>query len=211
MKFAPRGGLGAAFPLLIMLLLAMLTLWLARTIGLAGFDEPPAATNDPDYIVERFSLTRLNESGVPRYVLSADKLIHLPHDDTSLLTRPNLRQLQGDRPEVRTRSRRGVVTAGGEVAHLHDDVEVFRAGEPAAAGREATEAIRVTTSYLRVLPDADRADTHEKVRIEQGKSVLVGTGMDFDDRYRRFQLRSTVQASFAPRRAAATANPGATR
>lgn len=203
MRWLPQGGLSTLFPLVIMLLLAMLTLWLSRTTGLGSVGQESAANNEPDYIVERFSLTRFTESGVPRYVLSADKLVHLPQDDTSLLTRPFLRQFHEGKPEVRMRAKRALVTAGGEVAHLHEEVEVLRPGEPAHGTREATPDTRVTTTYLRVLPDADRADTPEPVRIEQGESVLTGVGMDFDDRYQRVRLRSRVQASFAPRRAAA--------
>lgn len=203
MKWLPRGGVSSLFPLVIMLLLAMLTLWLSRTAGLGTVDDEQSAAGEPDYIVERFSLTRLDEKGAPRYVLAADKLIHLPQDDTSLLTRPFLRQFHDGKPDVRMRAKRAVVTSGGEVAHLHDDVEVVRPGEPARAGREATPDTRVTTSYLRVLPDSDRADTPEPVRVEQGKSVVNGVGMDFDDRYKRVNLRSQVKASFAPRRDAA--------
>ena len=67
--------------------------------------------------------------------------------------------------------------------------------------------MRVTTSYLRVLPDQDRADTAAPVRIEQSGSTMLGTGMELDNRYRRFRLLSAVnvtykkeEASPAPRR-----------
>lgn len=203
MRLLPRGGFSSLFPLVIMLLLAMLTLWLSRTTGLASIDEEGAALNEPDYIVERFALTRFNEAGARRYVLAADKLVHLQQDDTSLLTRPFLRQFHEGKPEVRMRAKRAVVTAGGEVAHLHDEVEVVRPGEPARPGQDARPDTRVTTTYLRVLPDSDRADTPEPVRIEQGESIVTGVGMDFDDRYQRVNLRSQVKASFAPRRDAA--------
>lgn len=196
MRVLPRGGLGAVFPLLIMLLLAMLTLWLARTSGLAGTDAATLENIEPDYIVEKFTLIRLSDTGQPRYALSADKMIHMPADDTSLLTKPALRQIQPGQPEVRISADRGVIESGGEVAHLRDNVEVLRAAELTKGGKNKSESMRVTTTYLRVAPDQDRADTPDRVRIEQGLSVLNGTGMDFDNRYRRFQLRADVRASF---------------
>lgn len=206
MRVLPRGGLGAVFPLLIMLLLAMLTLWLARTSGLAGLAGPALENVEPDYIVEKFTLIRLSDTGQPRYALSADKMIHLPADDTSLLTRPALRQIQPGQPEVRISADRGVIVSGGEVAHLRDNVEVFRAAEAPKGGKGTSEAMRVTTTYLRVMPDQDRADTPDRVRIEQGLSILNGTGMDFDNRYRRFQLHADIRASFQQNRAAAGRN-----
>jgi len=204
MRVLPRGGLGAVFPLLIMLLLAMLTLWLARTSGLAGREGAALENMEPDYIVEKFTLIRLSDSGQPRYALSADKMIHMPADDTSLLTKPALRQIQSGQPEVRISADRGVITSGGEVAHLRDNVEVLRAAEVQKGGKIKSESMRVTTTYLRVVPDLDRADTPDRVRIEQGLSILNGTGMDFDNRYRRFQLHADIRASFQQSRGPAS-------
>lgn len=200
MKLIPRGGAGAVFPLAIMLLLSMLTLWLARTIDLSSGAEAPPANREPDYIVEKFTLTRLSDSGQPRYALSAERMLHLPADDQSYLTKPILRQLQPGKPELRITSDRGIVTAGGETAHLHDHVELFRAAEAPVAGKGGGTAMRVTTTYLRVVPDQDRADTPAAVRVEQGQSVLNGTGMDFDNRYRRFRLHAEIRASYEQRR-----------
>ncbi len=206
MRVLPRGGLGAAFPLLIMLLLAMLTLFLARTSGLAGRDGAAPENIEPDYIVEKFTLLRLSDTGQPRYALSADKMIHMPADDTSLLTKPALRQIQSGQPEVRISALRGVIESGGEIAHLRDNVEIYRAGETQKNGKGGSEAMRVTTTYLRVMPDLDRADTPDRVRIEQGPSILNGTGMDFDNRYRRFRLHADVRASFQQSRSPAGGN-----
>ena len=200
MKLIPRGGAGAVFPLAIMLLLAMLTLWLARTIDLSSGAEAPPANREPDYIVEKFTLTRLSDTGQPRYALSADRMLHLPADDQSYLSKPILRQLQPGKPELRISSDRGIVTAGGETAHLHDNVDLFRAAEAPVAGKGGSTAMRVTTTYLRVMPDQDRADTPAPVRVEQGQSVLNGTGMDFDNRYRRFRLHADIRASYEQRR-----------
>jgi len=196
MRILPRGGAGTFFPLAILLLLAMLTFWLAHDSAVDDRDAPAPQSRDPDYIVERFTLTSLSETGAQRYVLSSQKMVHLPGDDSSLLTRPVLRQAQPGQPETRIRADRGVVTSGGEIAHLHDNVEVLRAGEPAGANRPGSSEMRVTTSYLRVLPDQDRADTAAPVRIEQAGSTLLGTGMELDNRYRRFRLLSAVSATY---------------
>ena len=205
MRLLAKGGLGATFQLAVMLLLAMLTLWLARTIDLGAFDAPRAVTHEPDYIVDRFTMTRLSDSGEPHYALSAARMLHYPDDDTSHLDAPSLRQLNSANPDLRISARRGVLTAGGDIAHLHDTVEVFRAGARSAG--KATDDLRITTAYLRILPDDDRADTPERVRIDNGKSVLTGTGMDFDNRYRHVRLRSAVNASFE-KSGDARKNPG---
>lgn len=204
MKLVPSGGMGALFPLLVMLLLAMLTLWLVRTIAPSNAPAP-AINHDPDYVVDKLSLLRLSVEGTPRYLLTADKMVHFPNDDSSHLERPTLRQLQPDKPELRFSAARGIVTAGGDVVHLRDDVEILRAGKARGGGTRG-EDLRITTSYLRLLPDADRADTTAAVVITQGKSTLMGKGMEYDNLHRRFDLKAEVRAHYQTDRAPGTVN-----
>ena len=81
MKGGPRATLGAILPLAIMLLLAMLTLWLDRTVELTtAAAVPRTVTHEPDYIVEKFNLQRLSADGEPRYRLSAARMgLHLAY------------------------------------------------------------------------------------------------------------------------------------
>ncbi len=201
MTILPRGGLSTLFPLVVLLLLAMLTFWLARTIGLSQAIIVPPVDRAADYVVEKFTLTRLSENGDERYVLAADRMLHFPADDSSLLIRPTLTQTQAGKGDIRITARRGVVAAGGEETHLHDDVEILRTQPRALTPGAQRDNLRITTSYLRVVPDDDRADTPAAVRVEQGGSVLTGTGMQFDNRYRRVRLDADVRAAYKRGRA----------
>ena len=193
MKGLPRASLGAVLPLVIMLFLAMLTFWLERTVELAVPVAPGPITHTPDYTVDKFMLTRLSETGDARYSLAAASMLHYPDDDTSHLTAPRLVQSQPGKPETRISAARGLISSDGREVRLYDNVELHKAGE---RGPKATDELRVRTSYLRVLPDDDKADTPERVVIERGTSSLTGTGMDFDNRYRRIHLQSAVSAVF---------------
>jgi lipopolysaccharide export system protein LptC len=213
-------GVGALVPLTILLLLVGLTAWLNRTVEQTLPAAARPITHDPDYVVEKFTVLRLSELGETHYSLSAQKLIHYPDDDTSHLAQPVLRELQSGKPDVRIRADRGLVTAQGDEAKLYDNVEIFRAGDKKAgkaaqpggtvnakpgakpaspANSSASEDLRITTSYLRVLPDADHADTPAQVTVENGLSTLIGTGMDFDNRYRNVRLHSAVTARYIKR------------
>lgn len=205
MRLLPRGAAGAAFPLGVMLLLALLTVWLERTIELATPEVRRSAIDAPDFIVERFTLTRLGEDGARRYSVAAARMTHVPDNDTSLLVDLRVTQPLPGRADMSVRADRGVMVAGGEVMHLHDNVNLFRPGTPAGAGSPASADLRMHTSYLRVLPDADRAETPEPVRIEEGASILNGRGMNFDNRYRRFALDAEVRAVY--RRNSSGASP----
>lgn len=209
-------GVGALVPLMILLLLVGLTAWLNRTVERTVPAPAKPVTHDPDYIVEKFTVLRLSDLGETRYSLTAQKLIHYPDDDTSHLAQPVLKQLQPGKPDTRTRADRGLVTSQGDEVKMYDNVEIFRAGDKgsvstatakAAAnpgngkGRASndTEDLRITTTYLRVRPDDDHADTPAQVTVENGASTLVGTGMDYDNRYRNVRLHSAVTARYIKR------------
>ena len=194
MMFGTRRSIGAVLPLAILLLLALLTVWLDRTAEL-GTPRPPAPVlHEPDYVVDKFVLKRLSDTGEARYVLSSARMTHYPDDDTSHLEQPRLVQRQGGASETQMSAVRGVVSANGREIKLFDNVELFKAGAGNTGG--AAGDVRVRTAYLRVLPDDDKADTPERVVIEQGRAVLSGTGMTFDNRYRKIELQSAVSGTF---------------
>lgn len=195
MKSGGRATLGAILPLAIMLLLAMLTLWLDRTVELTVESPARALTHEPDYLIEKFNLQRLDANGEPRYRLSAARMVHFPDDDTSHLTMPRLIQSQPSKAETRVSAARGLVSADGREVKLYDNVELFRAGAAIGAPGGRTDDMRVLTAYLRVVPDDDKADTTARVTIEQGASTLIGTGMTYDNRYRRIALLSAVRGT----------------
>ena len=64
------------FPLLLMVTLALLTFWLERTAR----EEPVQGAqprHDPDYTVERFSITDFSREGAPVSTLSAVKMVRM--------------------------------------------------------------------------------------------------------------------------------------
>lgn len=187
-------SIGALLPLAILLLLAMLTFWLDRTVELHGSRVAGPVAHEPDYTVDHFVIVRLSESGDPHYRLSAARMVHFPDDDSSHLQAPILVQTQPGKPETRVSAKRGIVSSDGKEIGLYESVELFKAGEKSPHGLPAD--IRVRTEYLRVVPDMDTADTPLRVVIEQGRTVLTGTGMAFDNRYRRIELQSAVTGVF---------------
>ncbi len=224
MMFGARRSIGAVLPLTILLLLALLTVWLDRTAELGSPRPPAPVLHEPDYVVDKFVLKRLSDTGETRYVLSSARMTHYPDDDTSHLEQPRLVQGQSGASETHVSAVRGVVSANGSEVKLYGNVELFKAGAqtrdvrdtgytarsggsggtggnraaPPAAGKSgaAADDVRVRTSYLRVMPDDDKADTPERVVIEQGRAVLNGTGMTFDNRYRKIELQSAVSGTF---------------
>jgi len=91
--------------------------------------EPSATTpsvvpgHDPDYYIQNFTATGRDEAGVI-YVLKAERLVHFPDDNTSLLDVPHLVQYDAGRPARETTSESGWMSGDGSEILLTGNVEV---------------------------------------------------------------------------------------
>jgi len=181
-------------PIGLMLLLAALTLWLRQAIeGPAAFDQGHSR-HDPDAIIENFSITRMDERGIPEYKLSARRMLHFPDDDSTDLLAPHFVKTS-DGAAVTFTSDRGRVTRDYEEAFFQGNVEMIR-----QATRESPE-MRVRSEYLHVFTKKDLVRSDRLVTINEGSSTLSGVGMEYDRRARQFTLHAGVKGSFnAPRK-----------
>lgn len=187
----------AALSVGILAVLAAVSYYLAETSGrLYRSEQAGTPSGEPDYYVEQVALTKLNSKGEPAFRLSADRLVHYPHDQSSVFERPVLVSLEPDRPLVTLRAARGRSTNEGERTELFDDVVLTRA---ASAGKPA---LLVETEYVLMLGDEDVARTDRPVRISSGDSFLTGVGMEFNNSTRVLNVLSDVRGIWAapPRR-----------
>ena len=176
-------------PIVLMLFLAVLTLWLRITMEEPGKRGSGRLRHDPDAIIDNFTVTRLNEQGATQYKLAANRMLHFADDDSTELAAPQVVKL-GEGPRVTITAERGTVTRNGEEAFFHGNVVVVRAATP------EREELRVRTEYLHVLAEKNIARTDQAVTITEGRSVLSGVGMEFDENASRFALYSQVRGRF---------------
>lgn len=183
--------LAAVLSIALLALLAGSTYYLAVVVE--RFPHGPSErkrTHEPDYFVENFSLTRLNERGEPTFRMSAQRLTHFPDDDSSEFTRPVLISLDSAKPRVTLTADRGTASSKGEQTHLHDNVVLTRAAQA------DNPALLISTDYLLLLPEQDIAKTDRPVRIAYGQSTLTGTGMLFDNGQRQLTVHSSVRGEW---------------
>ena len=174
-----RGGAGGAgsssvpwLPLALAGALAFMTFWLGQLGRLSLPTDMGGFGHEPDYIVENFQATAFDEKGLPRHVLTANKLTHYMDDDTARIESPLYTQYVPDRPEVSVKSRRALLSPGGDHVYFLDDVHMVRA---ATADRAA---MVLNTEYLHVTPDAKRMQTDRGVTVHQaGSSIAAGAMM----------------------------------
>ena len=185
-----RGRASSLFPLLLILALAAASLWLERAVQAPERDNTGKMRHDPDFVAEEFGITKIGASGKPEYVLSAERMLHYPDDESTNIVAPHLMQRPGDATPIDIRAERGLISRNGEEASFYDNVVVLR---KAGAGRSE---LRVQTEYLQIIPDRDLALTDKPVIITEGRSRLSGVGMEFNNRTRQFALLSQVRGTF---------------
>ena len=177
------------FPLMLLIGLAGMSLWLERAVQDEGRGQR-VERNDPDFIVENFTATSMNETGKPVSTLTARRMSHYPVDQSSELEKPHLVQLRDNGTELHISADRGKVSGSGEEVRLYGNVVVYR-----EATAERPE-LRMETRYLQVFPEQDLARTPEHVVITQGRSRLTGTGFEVNSRTEEFVLKSNVSGQY---------------
>ena len=124
---------GAALLGLGALALWMPTALLERTVFFDG-----ATRHDPDYYIENFTATALNEQGVPKHTLRGHRLTHFPDDQTTEIIRPDLTQFSADSPPIRSRAALGYLSPDGKVLRMVGEVRVARSASATDPGGVVT-------------------------------------------------------------------------
>jgi lipopolysaccharide export system protein LptC len=181
-------------PLALMFVLALVSFWLERTVR----DEEPhgaARRHDPDYLVANFTTTSYNRDGAAESVLSADRMVHYPDDDSTELLRPRVVQTRPNEPRMTVSAERGAISRDGDDIFLYDNVLLVR-----AADKERPEA-RMTTSFLQIVRDRSLVRTDRDVVIQEDRRTLAGHGMEYNNQSQVLQLLSRVRGVFEPEKA----------
>ena len=177
------------FPLALMTSLALLTFWLERTVH--EDERPPQLRrHDPDYVVSNFTTTTYNRDGAAESVLSAEKMLHFPDDDSTELFSPRVLHAKTDEPRYTVRAERGALSRDGDEIFLYQDVVLVR-----EADTERPEA-RMTTDFLHILRDRSLVRTDRAVKIVEGSRSLSGRGMEYNNESRELKLANDVEARF---------------
>lgn len=177
------------FPLVLMLVLALLSFWLERTAREAPAP-PTQQRHDADYSVEQFTITDFSRAGAPESTLSAARMVHYPDDDSTALVAPRLVQAKPAQPRLHLSAERGTLSRDGAELFLHDNVLLRR--EALAESGES----RMQTSFLHVVRARSLLRTDREVTVSERGRTLVGLGMEYDNESRQLSLQAQVRGVF---------------
>ncbi|MGE0876455.1 MAG: LPS export ABC transporter periplasmic protein LptC [Burkholderiales bacterium] len=188
-----KGAADRAFPLALMLALALLTFWLDRTVREEDAVALPQR-HDPDYIVSNFTVTNYNRDGKVESTLTARKMTHYPDDDSTELEFPHVVQTKPGEPRMTLTADRGALSHDGVDVFLRDNVVLVR------EAHEATPEQRVTSPFLHLVRERSLVRTDREVLIYQQDRELAGRGMVYNNDTGQFLLHERVRGRFDPRK-----------
>jgi lipopolysaccharide export system protein LptC len=181
---------GGWFPFALLAILAAVTFWIDRLVQPAAGPRPQARNQDPDYIVDGLSAVRLDSQGKVRHTLLADRMTHVPEDDTTILLEPKFVTYAEGQGPVTVTSRRARMSGNGENVFFEQQVRVVRA--PYANQYELV----LETNYLHVVPEQNIARTDRPVTIRSPDAVVTASGLELNSETRVLKLQGRVKGTF---------------
>jgi lipopolysaccharide export system protein LptC len=191
-RTAHRGRLAAM--MIVGVAFALGSFWLVQVINQGDLGGPGAGLqNEPDYIVEKFSVVRMTPDGKPRYIVSGDKLTHRPVDDISDVERPVVRNMSPVQQAMTMNAQRGRIDHTRNVVDLAGQVHVERAASP------AVKPLTMKTEQLTVFPDEERMTSDREVTMTLGAASVRGVGMQADNAAQTVHFSKNGQIVYPPK------------
>lgn len=171
------------FPVILIILLALFTFWVDKTVRQPTKGQAKELLSNPDYVMEDFSTYSINHISGVHQNLFAKKMLHYVDNDTTYLEQPRLISSKIGTPKMRVRADRANMS-GNEDIYLSGNVRVVRYGE---------DETTMITSFLHVIPDNDIAKTNKPVTITQDDTIISAVGMEIDNNAQIIHLLSEVK------------------
>lgn len=149
-----------------------------------------AVKQTPDYFMEDFTITIMNEKGKPRSILTAAKMLHYPHDDSTELDTPFMTMIGETGKPWKIKADRGWIAANNELILLSGNVRIDRLNGP------NNRPVKLFTDKLRIHPELDFAETDRPVTMISNKRRTTAIGMRAYVQKGKLQLLEDVRVSY---------------
>lgn len=175
-RFAVAEAQVSFFPVVLVLILAGMSYWLAIVSAPPEEDVSGRFRHDPDVIVKNFTLRTYGEQGLKKDLLAGKQAEHYPDDESTMMIKPNLVHVTAQNtPPTTIKSDQALLNSDQSEVELIGNLVGLR---PAYNGRES---VTFNTTQIMVYPDEERAQTKHRVKVYQGKDWIDGTGFDVDN------------------------------
>jgi lipopolysaccharide export system protein LptC len=176
----------------VMMALALASFWALSRLDLGLFAPSGEERHTPDFYMENFVTTKMDENGAVNQRVEADYMAHFPDTDTYEFQRPYMVMYGEEGPPWHVRSERGWLSSSGDVMLLLGKVHLWR--DNASGVKE----LDVKTEDLRVLPERQYGETDKPVLITTATTQTRAIGMRASMAESRIELLSNVHTRHEP-------------
>ena len=186
-------SLSTLLPLLLMLLLAGFSWWVAQQAlrALHG-GEQASPPQQPDYFLRDFRSRSYGADGSPGALLSGAAMRHIPGDQTVRVEQPVLHAVDAHGVVLDARARAGISNADGSNIQLFGSALVQRQvpGKP---------LLSIRSNFLNIFPNAQRISSNQPSVVQRGAMRLAGDALQFDGLAGTLAVQGGVRASLPGR------------
>ena len=173
------------FPIILIILLALFTFWVDKTVRQPTKEQEQGPERNPDYIMENFSTYRVDHIRKKHEKLLAEKMLHYVANNATYFEQPRFINSKMNKPGMRVRADKANMSGDDDI-HLNGNVKVIRYD---VGGKETT----MTTSYLHINRDNDISKTNKPATIIQNNTIINTVGIEIDNNTHIIHLLSDVK------------------
>lgn len=175
--------------LIIISALALLSWWFQDIWKEAPIIQPEKDEHFPDYFMENFTLTNMDITGKPSYILRASKMQHYSDNNSSELEQPRI-QFLGEKSDWSITAEHALILENDNQIQLRNNVQLSRN----ASAEQAP--MTIDTEYLSINTSTEVAETQYLAQVSSKGLSMTSKGLVYDSRNGILKLVSEVKGVY---------------
>lgn len=185
-------------PLAVMGLLALGTYWLVRvTPEAAGPVSERAASHDPDYFMQGFSVRTFDATGRIRTEVFGDKARHYPDTLWMEIDGIRIRSFDTQGRVTTATANRGLTNEDNSEVQLLGNAVVVREAEVSKRANAAPR-MEYRGEFLHAFMTTEKVKSHKPVELLRGEDRFTAESLDFDNVEQVLELHGRVRGTLVP-------------
>lgn len=185
-------------PLAVMGLLALGTYWLVRvTPEAVGPVSERAASHEPDYFMQGFSVRTFDATGRIRTEVFGEKARHYPDTLWMEIDGIRIRSFDTQGRVTTATANRGLTNEDNSEVQLLGNAVVVREAET-GKGANAAPRMEYRGEFLHAFMTTEKVKSHKPVELLRGEDRFTAESLDFDNVEQVLELHGRVRGTLVP-------------
>lgn len=182
--------------LLLIILLAIASGWIFESIEKSPILTKEVVRHDPDYFLQNFTATTMDNTGKPAYQVKADYLEHYPDDDSMKLKQPVFTFYENNIKTWIAQANEAIVLQKSQIIHLNGNVILNQISNPNESANKEVRPINLTANQLTIEPERSIAHTKSEIKLIKGNNHIQAIGMRADINKNRIEFLSKTRSQY---------------